>query len=83
MLKWVLPFPQAIQIASLNGAKYLEKDDSLGTLAVNKIADIVIINGDISEDITKIRSIETVFKNGVGYDSKKLFKAAKGLVGIR
>lgn len=75
--------PEAIQIASLNGAKYLEQQSTIGTLEPSKIADLVIIDGDISKDISVIRSVETVFKNGIGYDSKKLFKAATGLVGIR
>ena len=75
--------PQTIQIASLNGAKYLEQENSLGTITATKIADLVLIDGDISKDISEIRNIETVFKNGIGYDSKKLFKAAEGLVGIR
>lgn len=75
--------PEAIKISSLNGAKYLEKEASIGTIAPSKIADLVIIDGDISKDISAIRSIDTVFKNGIGYDSKKLFEAAKGLVGIR
>ena len=46
-------------------------------------ADFIILKQDISEDINAIRSIETVFKNGVGYNSEKLFRAADGLVGIR
>jgi imidazolonepropionase-like amidohydrolase len=75
--------PQAIQIASLNGAKYLEKEATVGTITANKLADLVLIDGDISKNISQIRNIETVFKNGIGYDSKKLFKAAKGLVGVR
>ncbi len=75
--------PEAIQIASFNGAKFLEHEASIGTIEPSKTADLVIIDGDISKDISAIRSIETVFKNGIGYDSKKLFAAAKGLVGIR
>nr|WP_299172618.1 amidohydrolase family protein [uncultured Allomuricauda sp.] len=75
--------PEAIKISSLNGAKYLEKQTSIGTIEPSKVADLVIIDADISQDISAIRSIETVFKNGIGYDSKKLFKAAEGLVGIR
>ena len=75
--------PEAIKICTLNGAKYLEQDNVIGTLEASKIADIIILNEDISKDIKAIRSIETTFKNGIGYDSKKLFKAAEGLVGIR
>ncbi|GAA4972625.1 amidohydrolase family protein [Algibacter aquimarinus] len=75
--------PEAIKICTLNGAKYLEQDATIGSIEKNKIADIVILNDDISKDIKAIRSIEMVFRNGVAYESKKLFKAANGLVGIR
>jgi len=75
--------PEAIKICTLNGARYLQRDASIGTLVENKKADILILKGDISKDITAIRSLETIFKNGIGYDSKKLFKAAEGYVGIR
>lgn len=33
--------------------------------------------------ISDIRNVVTVFKNGVGYDSAKLFAAVKGTVGVR
>jgi imidazolonepropionase-like amidohydrolase len=75
--------PEAIKICTLHGAKYLGKESSIGTIERTKIADLLIINGDISKNISAIRSLETVFKNGIGYDSKKLFKAAEGAVGLR
>ena len=75
--------PEAVKICTLNGAKYLEQDTAIGTLEPSKIADFIILNDDISKAIKAIRSIETTFKNGIGYDSKKLFKATEGLVGIR
>ena len=74
---------EAIKICTLHGAQYLEQESSIGTIEALKIADLLIISEDISLDISAIRSIETVFKNGIGYDSKKLFKAAEGYVGIR
>ena len=75
--------PEAIKICTFNGAKYLEQEKTIGTLEPNKVADIIIIDGDISKDINAIRSIEVVFKNGIGYNSEKLFRSADGLVGIR
>lgn len=75
--------PEAIKICTLNGAKYLEQDKRIGTLSASKVADIIILNEDISQDIRAIRSIELVFKNGIGYNSEKLFRSADGLVGIR
>jgi imidazolonepropionase-like amidohydrolase len=75
--------PEAIKICTLNGAKYLEQENSIGTIDSSKYADLIIMSTDISKDISAIRSIEVVFKNGIGYDSQKLFKAAQGYVGIR
>jgi len=75
--------PEAIKICTLHGAKFLKQDTSIGTIEASKIADILIIDGDISKEISAIRKIDIVFKNGIGYDSKKLFKSAQGYVGIR
>jgi hypothetical protein len=74
---------EAIKIATHNGALYLEELDRIGTLEVGKQADMVLLQGDPSRDISDIRRVVTVFKNGVGYDSAKLFAAVKGTVGVR
>jgi imidazolonepropionase-like amidohydrolase len=75
--------PEAIKIATHNGALYLDKLDRIGTLEVGKQADMVLVRGDPSRDISDIRNVETVFKNGVGYDSAKLIQAVRGTVGVR
>lgn len=75
--------PEAIKICTLHGARYLNLESSIGTIQASKLADLVILDQDISKDISAIRSSQTIFKNGIGYDSKKLFKAAEGFVGIR
>ena len=74
--------PQAVKICSLNAAQYLGRDKEIGTIEKGKQADLVLINGDIQKDIHAIRNTEIVFKNGVGFDSKKLFDAVKGMVGL-
>jgi len=73
---------QAIKICTLNGAVYLNKDKEIGTVSPGKRADLVLINGDISKEIRNIRGTEIVFKNGVGFDSRKIFASVKGKVGI-
>lgn len=73
----------AIQVGTENGATYLGRQDRVGTLAAGKDADIVLIKGDPSKTIDDIENVETVFKNGVGYDSKKLIESVRGQVGIR
>lgn len=74
---------EAIHIATSNGAEFLGELDKIGTLAVGKAADIVVLQGDPSSNIKDIEKVETVFKDGIGYDSAKLIESAKGLVGLR
>ena len=72
---------EAIKIASLNGAQFLGEQDHIGSLAQGKQADIVLAKGDLSKNINDIENVELVFKDGVGYDSKKLMDSVKGRVG--
>lgn len=74
---------EAITIASLNGARFLGEADHVGSLGVGKQADIMIVKGDPSAKIEDIENVELVFKDGVGWDSKKLIDSVKGQVGIR
>jgi imidazolonepropionase-like amidohydrolase len=74
---------EAIHIATSNGAQFLGELDKIGTLAVGKAADIVVLKGDPSDNIKDIENVELVFKDGVGYDSAELIDSVKGLVGLR
>lgn len=74
---------EAIKIATHNGALYLGELDRIGTLAAGKQADMVLIKGDPASAIADIKKVETVFKDGIGYDSVKLIEAVRGSVGIR
>jgi imidazolonepropionase-like amidohydrolase len=73
---------EAIQIVTLNGAKYLDREARIGSIAVNKQADLVVVNGNPASDIADIRNVELVFKNGVGFDPAKLIESVKGRVGL-
>ncbi|MGB5357789.1 MAG: amidohydrolase family protein, partial [Eudoraea sp.] len=72
----------SIKIATLNGAEYLGIENETGTVEVGKEADLILINGDLSKDISNIRKMELIFKNGIGFDSKKIFDSVKGKVGL-
>ncbi len=73
---------EAIQIMSLNGARILGEDGRLGSIAPGKLADLVVIAGDPVRMPSEIYNVVTVFKGGVGYDSRRLRDAAKGRVGL-
>jgi len=74
---------EAIHIATSNGAEFLGELDKIGTLAVGKSADIIVLKGDPSANIKDIENVELVFKDGLGFDSAKLIDSVKGLVGLR
>ncbi len=72
---------EAIRIATLNGATYEGKADRIGSIAVGKNADLVVVKGDPSTHIEDIENVEIVFKDGVGYDSAKLLESVRGRYG--
>jgi imidazolonepropionase-like amidohydrolase len=74
--------PEAIRIASLNGAQYLKRADQIGSIAKGKRADLLVVNGDPGSRISDIENPHLVFKGGVGYDAQRLFDSARGTVGL-
>jgi imidazolonepropionase-like amidohydrolase len=73
---------EAISIGTLNGAKYLGRDNRVGTLATGKQADLIVINGNPAAAIADVRKVELVFKQGVGFDPVALIDSVKGKVGL-
>ncbi len=74
---------QVVQIMSANGAGVLDARDSFGTVTPGKLADLVVIEGDLTSDPVVIRNVRIVFKEGVGYDPEKLLESVRGTVGRR
>lgn len=73
---------EAIRIATLNGAKFLGRDADIGSVAVGKSADLVVLGGDPTQNIDNVEKVETVFKDGVGYNPAALIESIK-TVGLR
>jgi enamidase len=73
---------EAIKVATLNGAQYLGRADSVGTVAVGRRADLMIVRGDPSARIGDVTNVETVFKGGIGFDAARLFASVRGRVGL-
>ena len=74
--------PEAIRIATLNGAIFLGRADRIGSLEAGKRADIVLLDGDLTRDIRAITRPLIVFKNGIGYDSQAIYASLRGQVGL-
>jgi len=73
---------EAIKVCTLNGATYLGRADRIGSIAVGKQADLVVIDGNPAVGIGDIRHVTLVFKQGVGYDPSKLIESVRGKVGL-
>ena len=54
----------ALQSATLNPARFLHATDSLGTVSVGKVADLLLLDGDPLADIHNVSRIAAVVVNG-------------------
>ena len=59
----------AIQSASLNVAQAWGKDKDFGSVEKGKVADLVIVRGDVTRDISATQNIEKVFIDGKAVDT--------------
>ncbi|MGD0191211.1 MAG: amidohydrolase family protein [Rhizomicrobium sp.] len=75
-------FPEALKIATLNGARYLGRDKDVGSLETGKRADIAVVEGDPAKGASAVEHMPLVFKTGIGYRSDAIFDALKGQVGL-
>jgi len=73
---------EALTIGTRNGARYLGLDARLGTIAPGLQADVVVVDGDPSRDITEVRKVDLVFRKGVGFSPRKLIDSVTGKVGL-
>ncbi len=62
----------ALELASKHGAYFLGADRDVGSLAVGKLADLMILNSNPLDDIRNTEDIEMVMKGGVLYDAMTL-----------
>src|SRR5205814_8235547 len=72
---------EAIRLATLNGATYLGLQDRIGSVAAGKDADLILIRGNPAANIADVENVDTVFKDGVGYDSARLIESVRGRFG--
>ena len=63
---------EALQTATIIPARMTGMDDRTGSIAPGKIADIVLVDGDVSRDVTNLRHVETVFLDGYRLDGQAL-----------
>ena len=65
---------EALQSATLNNARSLRQEEHLGSIAVGKTADLVLLTGNPLEDIRNTRKIESVIHRGWKVTPKELLE---------
>lgn len=70
MLNAGMPPMETIQSATMEGAKLLRIEDTLGSVEAGKIADLVAVRGNPLENIGLMRKVAFVRKAGVVYRSE-------------
>jgi imidazolonepropionase-like amidohydrolase len=73
---------EAIKVGTMNGATFLGRAAKVGSIAVGKQADLVVLTGNPAARIADLENVEIVFKQGIGYDPAKLVASVKGKVGL-
>jgi enamidase len=76
------PFETAVEISTLNGAKFMGRDKDVGSVEVGKRADLVVIDGDAVEDPMALERMPLVFKAGKGYRTDIIIDGLKDTVGL-
>ncbi len=74
-MKAGIPAPKVLQLATLGAARVMKRDQDLGSIAQNKLADLVLIDGDPTTNISDIRKVKMVVKDGVVYKAEDLDRA--------
>ncbi|MCH7538307.1 MAG: PD40 domain-containing protein [Proteobacteria bacterium] len=69
---------EAIRAATMTPARALGFDDDIGSLEVGKLADLVILDANVVEDIFQSDKVDMVMLNGRLYDAESLNEIITG-----
>ncbi len=72
---------EALQTATIIPARMTGMADRTGSIAPGKTADIILVEGDVSKDLTNLRHVDTVFLDGYRLGGEAL-REASGLNGM-
>ncbi len=64
MVRWGMTPMQAIQAATAGAAELLGRSDSVGGIAPGKLADLIAVAGDPTQDVTLLETVAFVMKDG-------------------
>lgn len=66
---------QALQIATWNGARFTGMQTQLGSIEARKRADLILVDGDPTQNISDVRRVSLVMKDGVVFLPAEVYPA--------
>ena len=72
-----VPNAEVLKKATYISAQVAGKDSELGSIEVGKKANMILVDGDPTKNISDIRKVELTIKGGNLYDTKALYAAYK------
>ncbi len=70
-----IPATEVLRIATIEAATVMQKEKDLGSVAPGKYADMILVNGDPTQNISDIRKVDTVIKNGEMFRPSEMYPA--------
>jgi imidazolonepropionase-like amidohydrolase len=70
-----IPASKVLRIATIEAPQVMHLDKDFGSVSPGKYADMILVNGDPTKQISDIRHVDTVIKNGVVYKPAELYPA--------
>jgi len=70
-----VPAPEVLRIVTIEAAQVMHMEKDFGSVAPGKYADMILVNGDPTKQISDVRRIDMVIKNGVVYKPAELYPA--------
>jgi imidazolonepropionase-like amidohydrolase len=70
-----VPAPRVLQLATLGAARVMKHDRETGSIAPQKVADLILVDGDPTARISDIRRVVVVIKDGTLYNAGALYQA--------
>ena len=70
-----IPASEVLRMATLEAATIMQKDKELGSISPGKFADMILVSGDPTSNISDIRHVDVVIKNGEVYRPAEMYPA--------
>ena len=74
-----IPADEVLRMSTIGAARVMKRDGEIGTIERGKLADLILVDGDPTRNISDIRRVSLVVKNGNIYEPSSLYRS----IGVR